>query len=321
MSLRTGKVHVTPLTVADLMESRGESLELELLTPDVPLTGVIDNADASSPGLALAGFTRRFVADRPQVLGETEMTYLAELGPDELEERLRRLFAFAMPVIFVTKGLDVPDVVIRLATESWVPVIRTRMTTKEFFYRLKPYLEASLAPTVHLHGSFADVFGVGLLFVGKSGVGKSECVLDLVERGHRLVADDLVQATRRGTDLLMGRGHPLQRHHMEIRGVGIIDIRQLFGVRAIRQQKRIEVIVQLEHWDEARSFTRTGLDPEWTEVLGVRLPRVTVPLNPGKNITVISEVVAMTHLLRYAGVDSAKEFDMHLRAYLEQDFE
>ncbi len=138
-----------------------------------------------------------------------------------------------------------------------------------------------------------------------SGIGKSECVLDLVERGHRLVADDLVFATRRGHDIVIGHGHEVQRHHMEIRGVGIIDVKALFGIRAIRQQKRIEVVVQLEAWDDTRDYTRTGLERETTVILGVTLPKVTVPLNPGKNITVISEVVAMNHLLKYSGVDPA----------------
>jgi HPr kinase/phosphorylase len=164
--------------------------------------------------------------------------------------------------------------------------------------------------------------------MGKSGVGKSECVLDLVERGHRLVADDLVFATRRGHDIIIGYGHEIQRHHMEIRGVGIIDVRALFGIRAIRQQKRIEVVVQLEAWDDSREYTRTGLERETAEILGVSLPKVTVPLNPGKNITVISEVVAMTHLLKYSGTDPALEFDQKLREamepvrrYLEEDYE
>ncbi|MEK9501200.1 HPr(Ser) kinase/phosphatase [Gaopeijia maritima] len=321
MTLRSSDAPVTPLTVSDLFATKRESLELEVLTPEVPLDGVIANPDISSPGLALSGFTQRFVAGRPQVLGETEMTYLATLGAVELRLRLATLLSFEIPVLFVTKGLAVPSVLTELATEAEVPVIRSRVTTKDFFFRIKPFLESALAPTTHLHGSLADVYGVGLLFIGKSGVGKSECVLDLVERGHRLVADDLVLASRRGSDVLIGRGHPLQRHHMEIRGVGIIDIQKLFGVRAIRQQKRIEVIVQLEHWDETHNYTRTGLDQETTEVLGVELPQVTVPLNPGKNITVISEVVAMNHLLRFSGVDSAKAFDQHLRSYLEQDFE
>jgi HPr kinase/phosphorylase len=175
------------------------------------------------------------------------------------------------------------------------------------------------------------VYGVGLLFVGRSGIGKSECVLDLVERGHRLVADDVVQVTRRGNDVLIGRGHELAGHHMEIRGIGLIDIPALFGVRAVRQQKRIEVVVQLEEWETNKEVERTGLSHQETVILGVTLPRMVVPLNPGKNITVISEVVAMMHLLRYSGVDVAAAFNERLikrmkeqrgvREYLQNDYE
>jgi HPr kinase/phosphorylase len=284
--------------------------------------------DVSSPGLALAGYTARVPEGRMWVFGETEMTYLATLTPATAREHLHRLFSFDVPAIFVSKGQAVPDAFLEVATEHGVPVIRSRRSTKFVYQRLKPYLEEALAPSTNLHGSLADVYGVGLLFVGESGVGKSECVLDLVERGHRLVADDLVIASRRGNDVLIGRGHELQRHHMEIRGIGIIDISKLFGVRAIRQQKRIEVVVQLEMWDADRSYSRTGLEEDECEILEVKIPRVTVPLNPGKNITVISEVVAMNHLLKYSGVNSAHAFNQALqsrmkpiREYLEQDYE
>jgi HPr kinase/phosphorylase len=179
-----------------------------------------------------------------------------------------------------------------------------------------------------MHGSLADVYGVGLLFIGPSGIGKSECVLDLVERGHRLVADDLVYVTRTGNDVLMGRGHELQKHHMEIRGIGILDVKALFGIRAIRQQKRLEVVVQLEDWDAKAKYDRTGLDTQEIDVLGVQLPKVVVPLNAGKNITVLSEVIAMNHLLKFSGVHSARLFNERLqqamqplRDYLEEDYE
>ena len=212
-----------------------------------------------------------------------------------------------------------------------MPLICSRLKTNEFYTRLKPWLEEEFAPTTNLHGSLADVFGVGLLFVGKSGIGKSECVLDLVERGHRLVADDLVIARRRGTDVLIGRGHELQRHHMEIRGVGLVDIPAIFGIRAVRQQKRIEVVVQLEEWDHGTPVDRTGLDNETTTILDVELPKVRVPLNPGKNITVIAEVIAMNHLLKYSGIDPAERFNERLmrqtrgrgdlQRYLQEDNE
>jgi HPr kinase/phosphorylase len=210
-------------------------------------------------------------------------------------------------------------------------VLRSKLKTAEFYRRVKPIVEDAFAPRTTLHGSLADVYGVGLLFVGRSGIGKSECVLDLVERGHRLVADDVVQVTRRGHDVLIGKGHELAAHHMEIRGIGLIDIPALFGVRAVRQQKRIEVIVQLEDWETTRESDRTGLSRQETLILEVPVPKVVVPLNPGKNITVISEVVAMNHLLRYSGIDTAAAFNERLirrmkeksgvREYLQDDYE
>ena len=277
--------------------------------------------DVTSPGLALVGYTARVPTGRMWVFGETEMTYVGTIDASEAERHLETLFSFDVPAVFVSKGLDVPDYFLAAATRQGVPVLRSHRTTKELYQFLKPFLELSLAPSTTLHGSLASVYGVGLLFRGESGVGKSECVLDLVERGHRLVADDVVIVTRQGNDVLIGRGHELQGHHMEIRGVGIIDVPKLFGIRAIRQQKRIEVIVNLELWDHERDYSRTGLEEEHEDVLGVQVPRVTVPLNPGKNVTVISEVVAMNHLLKYSGVNSAAAFDKKLRQYLEQDYE
>ncbi len=318
-----------PLTVEDLLQNKGRSLALELLTPaGAALTGQIHETDLSSPGLALAGFTDRFPHGRMQVFGETEMTYLASLDPESVQDRLDQLFRMEIPAVFVTKGQEVPEDFVDLASRHGVPVFRSYLGTRDFYRRINPYLEMALAPTTTLHGSLADVYGVGLLFMGKSGIGKSECVLDLVERGHRVVADDIIVTSRRGADLLIGRGHELQRHHMEIRGIGIIDIPALFGIRAIRQQKRIEVVVHLEEWSDESSYDRTGLARERTEILGVHLPKVTIPLNPGKNITVICEVVAMNHLLKYSGVDSAEDFDHALknalqpvREYLEEDYE
>jgi HPr kinase/phosphorylase len=316
------------LFLKEFFQAKKEGLALEPLTPDVSLDGECRNQDISSPGLALAGFVERFPAGRMQVLGETEMTYLDSLDPETRRARLETFFALDVPAVFITKGQAVPEDLLAEARRADIPVFRSFLTTKEFYSRIKPYLEVALAPSTTVHGSLSDVYGVGLLFIGKSGIGKSECVLDLVERGHRVVADDLVLVSRRGHDILIGEGHELQRHHMEIRGIGIIDVQALFGVQATRQQKRIEVVVQLEEWDDARSYDRTGLDREEAEILGVRLPKVTIPLNPGKNITVISEVIAMNHLLRFKGTDSAAEFDRRLRGalvpvreYLEEDHE
>jgi HPr kinase/phosphorylase len=319
---------VTGLTVADLLARRGDLLELKVVAGESGLDRQITGADISSPGLVLAGFTDRLPRRRSQVLGETEIMYLRSLEPAQRAEVLRTFMRHDRPCIIVTKGLELPGELVALAEEFSVPLLRSSLKTGEFFQRIKPFLEDEFAPSTAIHGSLADVYGVGLLFVGQSGIGKSECVLDLVERGHRLVADDVVLVRRRGVDVLIGRAIEHQQFHMEIRGIGIIDVRALFGIRSVRQQKRIEVVVQLEHWNDEATYDRTGLVQETTDILGAQIPRVVIPLNPGKNITVISEVVAMRHLLRYAGVDSAKLFEQNLRAmmqpvrdYLEEDYE
>ncbi len=316
------------LTVEELFSGKGEALRLELLTEHSNLKKVIEEPSISSPGLVLAGYIHRFPRGRLQVLGETEVSFLHSLDPDGLLGVLTAFFGLEMPAVIVTKGLELPSLVIEVAASTGVPVFRSALKTGELYRRLQPYLEEHFAPSTTLHGSLADVYGVGLLFMGRSGIGKSECVLDLVERGHRLVADDMVVVTRRGNDILIGRGHELQRHHMEIRGVGIIDIPTLFGIRAVRQQKRIELVVQLEEWNDRHFYDRTGLETDEIEILGVTTPRVTVPLNPGKNITVVAEVVAMNHLLKYTGINSAVLFNQRLqdamrpvREYLEEDYE
>jgi HPr kinase/phosphorylase len=319
------------LRLRDFLTRRGDPLQLEALTGELGLDRQLPDAEVASPGLALAGYTGRFAPGRLHVLGETEITYLRSMESGERRRRLEMFFGFDLPCIFVTKGQQVPQELLDLAQERSVPVLRSKLKTAEFYRRIKPIVEDAFAPRTTLHGSLADVYGVGLLFVGRSGIGKSECVLDLVERGHRLVADDVVQVTRRGHDVLIGKGHELAAHHMEIRGIGLIDIPALFGVRAVRQQKRIEVIVQLEDWETARDADRTGLARQETLILEVVVPKVVVPLNPGKNITVVSEVVAMNHLLRYSGIDTAAAFNERLirrmkeksgiREYLQDDYE
>lgn len=316
------------LTVEELFKGRGEALRLELLTENANLQKVIEDPSISSPGLVLAGFDHRFPRGRIQVLGETEVDFLHSLDRDGLLGALTSFFALDIPAVIITKGLTVPEQMVEVADSAGVPLFRSTLKTGQFYRRLHPYLEEQFAPTITLHGTLADVHGVGLLFMGRSGIGKSECVLDLVERGHRLVADDMVMVSRRGNDILIGRGHELQGHHMEIRGVGIIDIAMLFGVRAVRKQKRIELVVQLEEWNDKHSYDRTGLETDYVEFLDVTIPRVTIPLNPGKNITVIAEVVALNHLLKYTGINSAHLFNQRLkdamrpvREYLEEDYE
>lgn len=319
------------LTVAELLTRKANPLALILLTDEATAGREIPSSEVASPGLVLAGFTERFVHSRVQVLGETEITYLLTLSEDERRAAIHRFLAFDLPVVFVTKGMTPPSGLVERANERGIPVVSTRMKTGAFYSAIKAFLESLFAPSTYIHGSLADVYGVGLLFVGRSGIGKSECVLDLVERGHRLVADDQVHVTRRAAGMLIGRGSDVLGFHMEIRGVGIIDIQSLFGIRAVRLQKRIEVVVRLEEWEETTNVERVGLEDEKTEILEVEIPLVRVPLNPGKNITVIAEVVAMNHLQRFAGRHAAERFNrrlierMRTRAetdsYLEEDYE
>lgn len=320
------------LTVGTLYERMKDALELEVLGSATGLEREITSPEASSPGLVLAGYINRFPYQRIQVLGETEVTYLQSLDEAARAAHLEQFFGFPIPCAFVTKGLEPPEPLMRLAEDAGVTVLRSRLKTAEFYRLIKPFLADQFAPTTTLHGSLADVFGVGVFFMGKSGIGKSECVLDLVERGHRLVADDLVFVSRRGNDVLIGRGHELQRHFMEIRGVGLLDIPAIFGIHAVRQQKRLEVVVVLEEWDANATIDRTGLDVQTMDILGVQVPKITVHLNPGKNITVIGEVIAMNHLLRYyRGYDAATAFNERLmgrmrrrsdaQAYLQEDDE
>jgi len=228
------------------------------------------------------------------------------------------------PMIVISKGITPPLEFISVADEMQTAILSSRLTTADLVTRLSAYLDQVFAPSINVHGTLVDVYGVGLLYTGKSGIGKSEVALDLVERGHRLVADDVVKVTRTAPDVIIGSGSELLGHHMEIRGVGIIDVEELFGIRAIRLQKRIEVEVRLELWSETEDYERLG-------IVGCSIPIVVVPISPGKNITVISEVIAMNHMLKVYGENSAMEFTKKLsqrlgrktltKGYLESDFE
>lgn len=319
------------LKVADLLARKSDALALRLLTRPHTAEREITTAEVMSPGLVFAGFVERFSHARSQVLGETEISYLRSLPDDERAAAMDRFLSYDLPVVFVTKGLEPPSGLVDRADERGIPVVGTGLKTGRFYNAIQSFLETQFAPTTFIHGSLADIYGVGLLFVGRSGIGKSECVLDLVERGHRLVADDQVHVQRRTGGVLIGRANDVLGFHMEIRGVGIIDIQSLFGIRAVRLQKRIEVVVRLEDWEETTNVERVGLEEESTEILGVEIPLVRVPLNPGKNITVIAEVVSMNHLQTFSGRHAASEFNRGLidrmrtkaetEAYLEEDYE
>jgi len=307
------------ITVAQLFEDRKDALELEQLCESLQSRVPITVSDINRPGLAMAGYIENFLSERIQVIGETETGLLASLSDADREIALDRLFQFQVPLITVSKDLEVPETLLARARDMSIPVIRTPMSTTPFIHELTAYLDDVFAPTTTAHGSLVDVYGVGLLFTGKSAIGKSECALDLVERGHRLVADDVVTIKRRHENVLIGSANKVLGHHIEIRGVGIIDLQKVFGIRAIRFQKRVEVEVHLQEWKDGIDYERTGLEGRTTTVLGVQIPLVTVPIFPGKNITVITEVIALNYLVKAYGFDAALELDKRLGEIMAQN--
>ena len=301
------------LTAARLYEDQHDELQLEILTESLASSREITISDIHRPGMALMGFVDNFLPERIQILGQTEITYLNSLGVEAAREAIDRLFQFTMPLIVVCKSLAVPPYLIERGNHEKVPVVRSSQSTTPFIHSLTNYLDHMFAPQTTVHGSLVDVYGCGLLFTGRSGIGKSETALDLVERGHRLVADDIVTVTRRHGDVLIGSGNQLLRHHMEIRGLGIIDVQAIFGVRSIRLQKRVEVEVVLKEWSADEEPERLGLEDRKTSILGVEIPKVEVPIVPGKNVTVIAEVVALHYLVKvYGGYSPAERLNQHL---------
>jgi len=297
------------LTAGSLVALLGERLSLTFATGEGVRGGVIRDSNVCLPGLLLAGFGDGFHAERVQVLGERELDYLGSLESGARDVALGRLCAPPVPCVIVTGGRTPPELLVQLGEARGVPVIATPLISERLVRELVSELEDLLAPQKIIHGTLVDVHGVGLLFTGKSGIGKSECGLDLVASGHRLVADDVVNVMRTRRDYLIGFGSELLRNYMEIRGVGIVDVQAMFGTRAFRQRKRIEVEVKLAVWSDLSDYERLGFEDEKTEILGVEIPAVTLPLVLGKNINVISETIALNYLLKLKGVNPAKDFD------------
>lgn len=319
------------LPVGTFFQEKRHAYDLELLSASPESARPITVREINRPGMCLTGFTGNFLHDRIQILGETEIHYLQTLVASEVERAIDTLFQFPLVCIIICKKLEPPRYLVEKAEAHRVPVFRTPQSTTPFIHSLTEYLTVLFAPRDSLHASLVDVYGVGLLFLGRSGIGKSETALDLVERGHRLVADDVVEVVKKGEDVLMGTGRKLLEHCMEIRGIGIIDVREIFGIRAIRIQKRIELVVRLEEWRSDRDYDRHGLERETTHILGVPIPTVVIPIYPGKNITVLAEVVSLDHMLRTYGFSAAENLqqrvlqDARIRAklgeYLQNDEE
>lgn len=279
---------------------------------------IIKDKNINRPGLALAGYTGLFTYARVQILGNTEIRYLKHLSKNERTKAIETFFSFDIPCVCLTFNNIPTQEFMDIAQKHKIAVFITPLPTTKFAYFISDFLDDQFSPQVALHGSFVDVYGIGLLFYGRSAIGKSEIALDLVERGHRLVADDVVMISRKGEGILMGSGTDLVKHFMEIRGLGIIDVKSIFGIRAIRFQKRVELIVNLEEWSSRKEYTRTGLDEDIITILGVEIPFIRLPIFPGKNITVISEVIALNYLSKHYGYDAAKTLSRKLDATLKE---
>ncbi len=275
-------------------------------------------SDLYRPGLELAGFFNHYPVERLQLLGRTELSFLESLPGEVRARRFRRLCHPDLPCIVVTRGLPIPKELIEKAQENRIPLLRTSMPSTRFASKLTNYLEKQLAPTTTIHGVLVDVHGMGVLILGDSGIGKSETALELVKRGHLLVADDAVEITQLEDNILEGSAPELIRYLLEIRGLGIINVMTLFGAGAVRDKKKISMVIRLESWQEQRQYDRLGLDEEKMRIMDIELPLLTVPVRPGRNLAVIIEVAAMNYRLKAMGYDAAQQFVQKLSETIEE---
>ena len=307
------------MAVGSLLGARGSAsgLEADLLAGSAGLDRSITLPYIQKTGLALAGFDEYLRTGRVLVFGESEIRFLERMNGDTRAGSLRRLFARDLPCVLVTDGFDAPPEMMAEAERVGVPLLRTALPTPIAIARLTAHLEDLLAPRELLHGVLMDILGLGVFIAGESGIGKSECALDLVVRGHRLVADDTVEVRCRAQSLLIGVCPELTRNHIEIRGLGLINVSDLFGISATRASKRVELIVQLERWEAGKEYDRLGLDTETQEMLGVRVPLIRMPVAPGRNLAMLVEVAARNQLLRSRGRHAAKILTDRLERRLE----
>lgn len=275
----------------------------------------VTGEDLHRPGLALAGYIDLFTYEKIQIIGNTESRYLENLSRQEQIDSFKKVANFDVPIFFCTAGNKLPKHLLQIAQDYNVPVAYTSVRTTKFMFLLRDFLQDYFAVQTMVHGTMVDVYGIGILISGSSGIGKSEVALDLVERGHRLVSDDVVMLTKK-SNILIASATEMNKHFMEIRGLGIVNVMSMFGIRSIRYQKRLEVILELKLWEDAKNVDRTGLDNETFEILDTLIPFIKLPITPGKNITVIAEVIAMNYLLKHYGYDAAEEFQNKIHSHI-----
>jgi len=289
-----------------------DMFNLELVSGEEGVNRPILTSDLSRPGLEIAGFFDYYPAERLQLLGRTEVSFFTRLNEAERKHRMEELCRDSTPGIIITRGQNVPEELIEASERESVPVMLSNMKTTRLYSRLTNFLESRLAPTTAVHGVLVDIYGVGVLITGKSGVGKSETALELVKRGHRLVADDCVEIRQEDQDTLVGNAPELIEHLLEIRGLGIINVMTLFGAGAVRSNKKISIVIHLELWEKNKQYDRVGLDEETMKIIDTEITKLTVPVRPGRNLSVIIEVAAMNYRLKRMGVNAAEQFSDRL---------
>ncbi|MDD2852814.1 MAG: HPr(Ser) kinase/phosphatase [Desulfuromonadaceae bacterium] len=305
------------LSIQDLLTENEYGLGLSLIGGKPGLSHRVFSSRIQKPGLALAGYFEHLHPDRLQVLGNTEISYLEQIDNRKVTENITKLCSFPISCFIVTKGLHPPQLLLDLADANAIPVLATPHQSSTFISLITKFLEERLLPTTHLHGVLMDVLGVGVLLSGKSGIGKSECALDLVIRGHRLVADDMVFVKKKMPAVLVGQAEESLQYLMEIRGLGIINIKDLYGVSAIRDKKIIDMFLELVEWDESSEYDRLGVDDSTVTILGIEIPHIVIPVRPGRDLGSIIEVAARNNLLKGMGYHSARDFQERLLARIE----
>ena len=277
----------------------------------------VETPEVNRPGLALAGFYENFESRRIQLMGNAEHSYLQSLDDAARRQTLKRLVDAAPVAILYTSGLPVDEDLASYARESGVPILQTHARTSAVMASLISMLNTHLAPRITRHGGLVEVYGEGLLLLGDSGVGKSETSIELIKRGHRLIADDAVEIKRVSDRTLVGAAPEMIRHYVELRGIGIVDVRRLFGMGAVKMTERIDLVIQLENWVEGKMYDRLGMDEEFIDILGIKVPCITVPVRPGRNLAIILEIAAMNNRQKRMGYNTAEEFNKRLMQQLE----
>lgn len=295
--------------------------QLKVVSGEKGLRREITVSDISRPGLEIAGYFEFYASERVQLLGKTELSFYQALGEADRKERIDKLLLDSTPCVCVAHGCEIPEQLIRLSEERSIPVLTSPLPTTKLSSKLTTYLEGRLAPTTTMHGVLVDVYGVGVLLVGQSSIGKSETALELVKRGHRLVADDAVEIRQTQENQLIGSAPELIQHLLEIRGVGIINVMTLFGAGAIRNYKRVSLVIQLETWDPSKMYDRLGLDEEKMKIMDTEVPQITIPVRPGRNLAVIVEVASMNFRLKRMGYNAAVVFSKKLTDTIEDAVE